>query len=217
MFRLFRSRLVWLTIGVLTLTGTAFWVVVVTVAAIMTTAVGGTEPDPDDVARVAVPLGLLTVAAGLVIGIAAVVMVRRGKARQWVPLREQMVRDSTKLPGIHLAQVVSAANPAAGGQVLAKDLITGHQGPLWLPGWNPPRGAVVCFTATSSGAQVRAWMTGQLWRATSREAARIERRTARAYGHAERERRGSDERQIRAAAKEVIGEAERILQQHHHR
>lgn len=106
MFRLFRSWLVWLTIGVLTLTGTVFWVVVVPVAAIMSTAVGGIEPDPDDVARVAVPLGLLTVAAGLVIGIAAVVMVRRGKAREWVPMREQMVRDSTKLPGIYLAQVV---------------------------------------------------------------------------------------------------------------
>ena len=182
MFRLFRSRSVWLAIGVFTLAGTAFWIVFAAVAAIMSTAAGGA--DPDEVARVAVPLGMLAALAAAVLGIAAVVAVRRGRVRQWVPLREQMVRDAATLPGTHLAQVVSAANSAAGGQVLARDLITGHKRPLWLPGWNMPRGAVVSFRTTPSGPRVRAWMTGQLWRVTSREAARIERRTTKAYAAA---------------------------------
>ena len=214
MFRLFRSRLVWLTIGVLTLAGTAFWIVVAVVAAVMTTAAGGAEPNPDELARVSVPLGMLAAAGAAALGIAAVVTVRRGRARAWVPLREQMVRDAATLPATHLAQLVSAANPAAGGQVLARDLITGYQGPLWLPGWSPPRGAVVCFTATASGPQVRAWMTGQLWRATSRETTRNERRITKAYAAAEREQHDAVERQIRNATDEAIAEAERILQQH---
>ena len=214
MFRLFRSRLVWLTIGVLTLAGTAFWIVVAFVAAVMTTAAGGADPDPDEVARVAVAIGMLAALAAAVLGIAALVAIRRGRVRQWVPLREQMVRDAATLTGTHLAQVVSPANPAAGGQVLARDLITGYQGPLWLPGWSLPRGAVVCFTTTASGPQVRAWMTRQLWRVISREAARIERRTTKAYAAAEREHHDVVERQIRDAAHEAIAEAERLLRLH---
>jgi len=216
MSRLFRSRLVWLTIGLLTLAGTAFWITVVIVAAVMTTAAGGADPDPDELTRVAVPLGMLASLAAAVLGILAVAAVRRGRARRWVPLREQMVRDAATLPGTHLAQVISPADPAAGGQLLARDLITGYQGPLWLPDWNPPRGAVVCFTATPNGPQVRAWMTGQLWRSTSREAARIERRTTKAYAAAEREQHEAEERQIRDAAAQAVTEAERILRQHDH-
>ena len=214
MFRLFWSRLVWLAIGVLTLAGRAFWMVVAVVAAVMTTTAGGAEPNPDELAQVAVPLGMLAALAAAVLGIAAVVAVRRGRVRQWVPLRGQMVRAAATLPSTHVAQVVSPANPAAGGQVLARDLITGYQGPLWLPGWNPPCGAVVCFTATPNGPQVRAWMTGQLWRATTREAVRIERRTTKACAAAEREKHEAEERQIRDAAKEAIAEAERILREY---
>jgi hypothetical protein len=158
---------------------------------------------------------MLAALAAAVLGITAVVAVRRGRARQWVPLREQMVRDAATLPATHLAQVVSPANPAAGGQVLAMDLITGYQGPLWLPGWNPPRGAVVCFTAAPNGPQVRAWMTGKLWRTTTRAAARIERRTAKAYRAAERDRHELEEQQTRDAAIKAIAEAERILRHHY--
>jgi hypothetical protein len=212
MFRLFRSGWVWLAIGVLTLAGTAFWILVAVVAAVMSTAAGGADPDPDEVAQVAVPLGMLAALAAAVFGITAVVAVRRGRVRRWVPLREQMVRDAADVPGTHLAQVISPADPAAGGQLVARDLISGYQGPFWLPGWNLPRGAVVCFTATPDGPQVRAWMTGQLWRATSREAARIERRSS----QAERERHEAEERQIRDAAAQAVSEAERILRQHDH-
>jgi hypothetical protein len=214
MFRLFRSRLVWLTIGLLTLAGTAFWIVVVVAAAIMMTTSGGADPDPDELAQVAVPLGMLAATGGAAVGIMAAVVVRRGRARRWLPLREQMVRDAATQPATHIAQVVSLANSAAGGQVVARDLITGYQGPLWLAGWNTPPGAVVCFTATPNGPQVLAWMTGQLWRATSRVAARIERRTTKAYAAAEREQHDAVERQIRDAAAEAIAEAERILRQH---
>jgi hypothetical protein len=213
-FRLFRSRLVWLTIGVLILAGTAFWITVVIVAVVMTTAAGGADPDPDELARAAVPIGMLAALAAAVLGITGVVAIRRGRVRQWVPLREQMVRDAATLPGTHLAQVISPANPAAGGQLLARDLITGNQGPLWLPGWNPPPGAVLCFTATPNGPQVRAWMTRQLWRATSRETVRIGSRTTKAYAAAEREQHDVAERQIRAAADEAVAEAELILRHH---
>jgi hypothetical protein len=164
--------------------------------------------------RIIAAVAVAAALAAAVLGIAAVVTVRRGRARQWVPLREQMVRDAATLPATHLAQLVSAANPAAGGQVLARDLITGYLGPLWLAGWSPPRGAVVCFTATPDGAEVRAWMTGQLWRATSREGTRNERRITKAYAAAEREQHDAVERQIRNAADEAIAEAERILRQH---
>jgi hypothetical protein len=125
-----------------------------------------------------------------------------------------MVHAAATLPSTHVAQVVSPANPAAGGQVLARDLITGYQGPLWLPDWNPPRGAVRCFTTAPNGPQVRTWMTGQLWRATSREAARIERRTTKAYTAAEREQYEAEEQEISDAADKAIAEAERILRQH---
>jgi hypothetical protein len=213
MFRLFRSRLVWLTIGVLTLTGTAFWIVVAAVATVMTTAAGGSDPDPDELAQVAMPLGMLAATSTAVFGITVVVVIQRGRARQWVPLREQMVRDAATLPGTHLAQVVSRANPAAGGQVLARDLITGYQGALWLPGWIPPRGAVLCFTATPRGAQVRAWMTARLWRTTSHEADRISRRARSAFARTERERQRADDRMIREAGKDLVVEAEQILRQ----
>jgi hypothetical protein len=57
-------------------------------------------------------------------------------------------------------------------------------------------------------------MTGKLWRATSCEAARIERRATKAHAAAEREQHEVEERQIRDAAKETVAEAEHILRQH---
>jgi hypothetical protein len=125
MFRLFRSRLLWLTIGVLTLVGVAFWLVVVAAAVLMTMATGGADPDPDELARVAVPFGLLAALATVAAAIAVSVMVRRGRVRQWLPLREQMVHDAATEPATHLVQVLSPPNPAAGGQVLAIDLTAG--------------------------------------------------------------------------------------------
>jgi hypothetical protein len=216
MFRLFRSRLVWLTIGVLTLAGVAFWMVIAVVAAVMTTAAGGNEPDPDQLANVAVPLGMLAALATIVVCVVLVVMIRHDRTRQWVPLREQMIRDAATQPATHVMQVISPPNPAAGGQVLAMDLITRYQDPLRLPGWTLPRGAVVCVTLTAGGGQVRAWMTGQLWRATTREAARIERRSTQAFAKAQRDQHDAEERHIRDAAKQAVTEAERILRQHSH-
>jgi hypothetical protein len=211
MFRLFQSRLVWLTIGVLTLAGTASWMVAAIVAAVMTKAAGGNDPDPDQLANVAVPLGMLAALAMIVVCVVLMVMMRRGRTRQWVPLREQMIRDAATQPATHLMQVISPPNPAAGGQVLAIDLITRHQVPLWIPGATLPRGAVVSVTLTAGGGQVRAWMTGQLWRATTREAARIERRSTRAFAKAEHEQHEAEEQQIRYAAGQAVAEAEQIL------
>jgi hypothetical protein len=214
LFRLFRSRLVWLTIGVLTVAGTAFLIVVVAVAFVMYAAAGGTDPEPDELGRIAGPLGLLASVTAVAGCIAVIVAIQRGRTRHWLPLREQMVYDAATLPDTHLAQIASTANPAAGGQVVATDLITGDHRPLWLPSWNPPRGAVVCFTATPNGGQVRAWMTGKLWRATSREGARIERRTTTAHAAADREQHEAEEQRIRDAADEAVAQAERILRQH---
>lgn len=211
MFRLFRSRLAWLTIGVLTLAGIAFWIVAALAAAVITTAAGGNDPDPDQLAMVAVPLGMLAALATIVACVALMVMMRRDRTRQWVQLREQMIRDAATQPATHLMQVISPPNLAAGGQVLVIDLITRYQGPLWLPGWNLPRGAVVSVTLTAGSGQVRAWMTGQLWRATTREAARIERRSTRAFAKAEHEQHKAEEQQIRYAAGQAVAEAEQIL------
>jgi hypothetical protein len=216
MFRLFRSRLLWLTIGVLTVGGVAFWTVVVAVAVVMYATAAVADPEPDRLAGVGVSLGLLAAIIAVAGCIAAIIAIRRGRARQWLPLRDQMVRNAATLPDTHLTQIVTPANPAAGELVLARDLITGYRGPLWLPGWSLPRGAVVCFTATPNGGQVRAWMTGKLWRATSREAARIERRITKANTAAECGLHELEERHIRGAAAEAIAEAERILRQHHH-
>jgi hypothetical protein len=56
-------------------------------------------------------------------------------------------------------------------------------------------------------------MTGQLWRACEREAARTGRRTTRAFARAERDQQQAAEQQIRDAAKETVAEAERILRE----
>jgi hypothetical protein len=56
-------------------------------------------------------------------------------------------------------------------------------------------------------------MTAALWRATTREAARIERRSAHAFARAGREQH-EEERQIRDAAAQAVAAAERILRQH---
>lgn len=85
-------------IGVLTVAGTAFWMVVVAVAVVMSAASGGADPDPDELARVAVPVGMLVAIAAVAGCIAAIVAICRGRARQWVPLCEQMVRDAATLP-----------------------------------------------------------------------------------------------------------------------
>jgi hypothetical protein len=219
MFRLLltilRSRLFWRAALVLNVATTAFWLAFAVVAAIMVLVVGSSaiESDPARLVRVALPISLTaTLAAIGALGVVAVAR-RRGRVRQWLPLRESMLHDAGTLPSTHIAQVLSPPSAAAGGHVLAVDLITSHQGPLWLPGCSVPRGSVVCFSETPAGPQVRTWMSGQLWRSCEREAARAERRTARAFERAERDRHSAAERQIRAAARHAVTEAERMLRE----
>ena len=93
---------------------------------------------------------------------------RRAKARRWLPLRDAMRRDAATLPSTYLAQILTRPELEAGGQVMATDLINGARGALFLPGMSFPTGAVVCFSWTADGPQIRAWMTGQLWRVCAR-------------------------------------------------
>jgi hypothetical protein len=94
--------------------------------------------------------------------------------------------------------------------MVAADLNTGGSGVLWLPELVLPRGAVVCFTQTAKGPRVRAWMTRRLWRACTREAARVGSRVARA----ERERHQVAEDHIRHAARQTVAAAEQLLREH---
>lgn len=66
---------------------------------------------------------------------------------------------------------------------------------------------VVCFTATPGGPQVRTWMIGQLWRATSGDAARIECRITKAYAAAQCDQQEAAEQQTHRAAEEAVAEA----------
>jgi hypothetical protein len=57
---------------------------------------------------------------------------------------------------------------------------------------------------------VRAWLTRRLWRACTREAARVERRAA----QAERERHEVADKRIRHAARQTVAAAEQLLREH---
>jgi len=139
---------------------------------------------------------------------------RRAKARRWLPLHDAMCRDAATLPSTYLAQIRTRPEPEAGGQVMATDLLNGACGALSLPGMSFPTGAVVCFSWTADGPQIRAWMTGRLWRACVRRAELERRRSARAAAREERVRGRRAEREIRVAAGKAVGAAEQILREH---
>ena len=139
---------------------------------------------------------------------------RRSKARRWLPLRDAMRSDAATLPSTYLAQILTRPEPEAGGQVMATDLINGARGVLPLPGMSFPTGAVVCFTWTADGPEIRAWMTGRLWNACARRAEHDRRRSACAAAREERARGRRAEREIRVAAGEAVAAAEQILRDH---
>src|SRR5918994_4221945 len=212
-----RSRLVWWALLVITAVAVAFWMAFVVAAAVVIATIGteAAEADPDRVTSIAV---LSAVLASVVAVVAVAVVVRarqRSRIRQWLPLYNQMVRGAGR-PSEHLAQVLTEPSPEAGGHVIATDLVTGGRGPLLLPGQRLPAGSVVSFTDTPSGAQVKAWMTARLWRSCEHEAARIQRRSARAFARGERDRRAGYEAEVRREASNVVAEAERMLRQQQH-
>jgi hypothetical protein len=101
--------------------------------------------------------------------------------------------------------------------VIATDLRNGGRGPLWLGGEVFPAGAVVCFTSTATGPAIRSWMTGGLWRACTKHAARTARRAARADLRPRRHHQRRTERQIRRAADQVVCAAEEIVRENANR
>jgi hypothetical protein len=125
-----------------------------------------------------------------------------------------MCRDAATRPSTYLAQILTRPEPETGGQVMATDLINGARGALPLPCMSFPTGAVVCFSWTADGPQIRAWMTGRLWSACSRRAKHDRRRSARAAAREERARRRRAELAIRAAADDAVAAAEQIVRDH---
>jgi hypothetical protein len=215
--RMLRSRLLRWALLVITAVVVAFWMAFVAAAAVVIATIGteAAEANPDRVTSIAVPSAVL---ASVVAVVAVAVFVRarqRSRIRQWLPVYNQMVHDSSR-PSEHLAQVLTEPSPEAGGHVIATDLVTGGRSPLLLPGQRLPIGAIVSFTDTHNGAQVRAWMTARLWRSCEREAARIQRRSAGAFARAERDRRAGYEADVRREASNVFAEAERVLRQQQH-
>jgi hypothetical protein len=204
-----RSWILWIAIGVIAAAGVAF-VFTVAVTAAVVIAVRGHDVDPDEFAELAVSLGLAAAAAVLAGVVVAWQAMRRARARRWLPLYQAMVRDAASAPDIHLAEIITPPDPAAGGHMLVADLHTGTHGPLWLPGLALPRGTVVCVAQTPTGPQVRAWMSRGLWTAYAREVARIVRRTA----NADRERHAVAEDHIRQLASETVAAAELLLREH---
>jgi hypothetical protein len=150
--------------------------------------------------------------------VACVLLVRHGrhraKARRWLPLHDAMCRDAATLPSTYLAQILTRPEPETGGQIMATDLINGARGALPLPGMSFPTGAVVSFTWTADGPQIRAWMTGRLWSACARRTEHVHRQSARAADREERARGRRTERKIRVAAGEAVAAAEQILHDH---
>jgi hypothetical protein len=209
LFVLLRSRIVWIGMGAVTVAGVAF-VFTVAVTAAMVIALRGREVDPHEFDELAVSLGLAAAAVATAAVGAALRALRRSRARRWLPLYQAMVRDAASAPATYLAEIVTPPDPATGGHVVAADLHTGGRGPLWLPGRALPRGTVVCFTQTPTGTQVRAWMSRTLWRACTREAASIAKRTA----SAERERHDVAEEHIRQLARETVAAVEQHLRVH---
>ena len=139
---------------------------------------------------------------------------RRAKARRWLPLHDAMCRDAATLPSTYLAQILTVPEHEAGGQVMATDLINGACGALPLLSLSFPTGAVACFTWSADGPQIRAWMTGRLWRACARRAEHERRRSARAAAREERARGRRAEREIRVSAGQAVATAEQILRDH---
>jgi hypothetical protein len=174
LFAVMRSRIAWVAISAATVAGVAF-VFTIALAAAVVIAIRGQDVDPDELAAVATSLGLLAAVAALATMVAAWRVVRRTRTRQWLPLHEAMVH-AASVQGTYLVEIVTPSDPAVGGHLVATDLNTGRSGELWLPEPALPHGAVVCFTQTATGPQVRAWMTRRVWRACTREAARVGRR-----------------------------------------
>jgi hypothetical protein len=203
--RLMVSRRLWLCIGV-----AAAVTVVFTLAAVAAIVVGvlldravGRESDVERLTAIGLIVGLLAATAALV-GLA--VVRRRGRVCRWVPLREQMLHDAATLPATYLVQISSRPQASVGGWVQAVDLVSGGCGHLGLPA-SYPTGSVVCFSIDARGPAVRAWMTGAMWAATAREAARAER-------DASRERRlvrRAEQARLQATVDQVVAEAERIV------
>jgi hypothetical protein len=160
-----------------------------------------------------VSLSLAAAGAAIAAMLAASRALCRARTRRWLPLYQAMVRDAASAPATYLAEIVTPPDPATGGHVVAADLHTGELGPLWLPGPPLPRGTVVSFTQTPTGTQVRAWMSRTLWRACTREGARLAKRTA----SAERERRDVAEEHIRQLAHETVAAVEQHLREHSRR
>jgi hypothetical protein len=206
--RLMVSRRLWLCIGV-----AAAVTVVFTLAAVAAIVVGvlldravGRESDVERLTAIGLIVGLLAATAALV-GLAVLAVVRRrGRVCRWVPLREQMLHDAATLPATYLVQISSRPQASVGGWVQAVDLVSGGCGHLGLPA-SYPTGSVVCFSIDARGPAVRAWMTGAMWAATAREAARAER-------DASRERRlvrRAEQARLQATVDQVVAEAERIV------
>jgi hypothetical protein len=86
LFAALRSKAVWLGIGVVTAAGAAF-VYTVAFTTAVAIAVRGDEVDPDAVAEVATPLGLLAAVATLAGVPAAWRAVRRARVRRWMSIR----------------------------------------------------------------------------------------------------------------------------------
>jgi len=208
-----RSRLASRSILVLVIAAVAFWATFAIVVSVSAALVGPdeVESDPEAVLGVAVLLSIASVFAAMVAVIVVVRGRRQREIRQWLPLRDAMLRDASNLPSTYLARVVTTPAADSGGQFIAQNLANGHTGPLWLPGHDLPVGAVVCFTTAPATPMVRAWMTDRLWRACEREVARIEHRTTRAFARGNREQRVEYERQVRLAAADTVAEAERLL------
>ena len=159
---------------------------------------------------------ILAVAAAS--ALTCVLLLRHGrrctKARRWLPLHDAMRRDAATLRSTYLAQILTRPEPEAGGQVMATDLINGAHGALFLPGMSFPTGAVVCFSWTADGPQIRAWMTGRLWNACARRADLERRRSARAAAREQRARGRRAEREFSVAAGDAVAAAEQILRDH---
>jgi hypothetical protein len=151
---------------------------------------------------------MLAATAALVGLVVLAVVRRRGRIRRWVPVRESMLHDAATLPATHLVQISSRPQAMVGGSVQAVDLLTGGFGCLWLPA-SYPTGSVLCFSIDARRPVVRAWMTGAMWAATAREAARYERDAFRGLRLARR----AEERRLQAAADQAVAEAERIVRQ----
>jgi ABC-type multidrug transport system fused ATPase/permease subunit len=208
--RLMVSRWLWRSLGVLAALTVVFTLtaVAVLVAGVLLDRAVGREPDVEWLTVIALIVGMLAATAALVGLMVLAVVRRRGRIRQWVPLRESMLHDATTLPATYLVQISSRPQAAVGGAVQAVDLLTSGFGCLWLPA-SYPTGTVLCFSIYAQGPVVRAWMTGAMWTATAREAARADRNASRERRLARR----AEERRLQAAADQAVAEAERILRQ----